>query len=99
MKIFACDVKNELINDSVEIFETFVDVDIELNSCLYKTGDYLPDEIAKIRIINPDKNELNPNPTSIEVDFEKEKIELCKCGSGSFLPHYYLNTRNYRGTS
>lgn len=93
MKIFACNIKNDLIRDSIEIFKNFVVTNIEFDNCLYKDGDYKPDEIAKIRIINPDKNELNLNPTSIEIDFEKEKIELCKCGRG--IIYSGINLANY----
>lgn len=37
--------------------------------------DFLGNEMAKIRVLNPDKSELNENPFEIEIEYEKENLK------------------------
>jgi hypothetical protein len=82
MIIFECTPFKNVITKSIEIFENWTNHKCKLENCLYKIKNISPLNLAELKILNPLKEELNTSPLQPEIDFEKTKIDECKCGKG-----------------
>ena len=72
----------EVIREAVRMFTSWTGEVIREEECLYRTTPSATEDLAGLRVINPDSPELNANPFPVEIAFERRTREECQCGKG-----------------
>ncbi len=90
MILFICMREREKIEESLDYLKNWGWENIYLKDCLYKRRGIRGEELARIRVVNPEDPLPNPSILPGEVRFEEKRIEDCACGKGNVYCGYRL---------
>lgn len=82
MILYPCSPSFEVIKEAVRVFSSWTGEEVREQDCLYRVIHLPEEELARLRVTNFDRPALNEEASAIEIDFERRKIEDCKCGKG-----------------
>src|SRR4030042_2774160 len=99
MMLFPCLPFQEVIREAVHIVTSWTGEVIREEECLYRATPSATEDLAGLRVINPDSPDLNANPFPLEIAFERRTREGCQCGKGSVYAGVHLAALLRRGLS
>ncbi len=82
MILYPCPTSHQVIREALRIFSSWTREEVREGTCLYQVINPSPAGLARLRVVSFDRPTLNEDPSSIEINFEREKIADCKCGRG-----------------
>jgi hypothetical protein len=82
----------EVIREALHMFTSWTGEVIREEECLYRATPSAVEDLAGLRVINPDSPDLNVNPFPQEVAFERRMREECQCGKGVVYAGVHLAT-------
>jgi hypothetical protein len=70
---------------------------VRIQDCPIPDKANLAPGFARIKVFDPNCDEMNPKPFPAEIDFEMRKLTSCRCGSGTVYSgnHYALILRKH----
>ncbi len=97
MMLFPCRPSQEVIGEAVRLVTSWTGEVIREEECLYHATPSATEDLAGLRVINPDSPDLNVNPFPVEMAFERRMREECQCGKGVVYAGFNLAALLSRG--
>ena len=97
MMLFPCLPSQEVIREAVRLVISWTGEEIREGECLYQATPSATEDLAGLRVINPDSPDLNANPFPLEIAFERRTREDCQCGKGVVYAGVHLAALLSRG--
>jgi hypothetical protein len=97
MILFPCLPSEEVIREAVRLVTSWTGEEIREGECLYRTSPGIAENLASLRVINPDSVDLNENPFPPEIASERRTREGCQCGNGPVYAGIHLAALLGRG--
>jgi hypothetical protein len=97
MMLFPCLASREVIGEAVRLVASWTGEEIREEECLYRASPPVTEDLASLRVINPDSPDLNAKPFPLEIAFERRTREDCECGKGPVYAGVHLADLLSRG--